>query len=53
MNNPREQFQILALQLFGELGGAQRTENDGAALAQRFQQMVEEFKSACRDAESR
>lgn len=51
MNNPREQFQIQALQLFGELGGAQRAENDGAELAQRFQQMVEEFKSTCSDVE--
>ncbi|BDX05241.1 hypothetical protein [Planctobacterium marinum] len=40
----QEQFQIKALQLFGELDGAHRNRQDGALLAQRFQKMVEDFK---------
>lgn len=40
----QEQFQIQALQLFGELDGAHRNEQDGALLAQRFQKMVEDYK---------
>lgn len=40
----QEQFQIQALQLFGELNHSHRNEQDGALLAQRFQKMVEDFK---------
>lgn len=42
----QERFQIQALQLFSELDGAIRNEQDGALLEQRFQQMVEDFKLA-------